>query len=40
MSKFLLRDRRAHVRAIAVGMGALEALRLIDAKIKTLAVQQ
>ena len=33
--------RRAHVRAIAVGgMGALEALRQIDAKITALAVQQ
>ena len=40
VSKFLLRERRAHVRAIAVGGSALEALRLIDAKINALAVQQ
>ena len=38
VSKFLLKHRRKHVSAIAVGKKALEALRLIDAKIKALAV--
>ena len=41
VSKFLLKHRRKHVRAIEVGgTGALEALRQIDAKITALAVQQ
>ena len=38
VSKFLLKHRRKHVSAIAAGKKALEALRLIDAKIKALAV--
>ena len=45
MSKFLDEqvsdDRLEDVRAIGVGgLGALHALKLIDAKIKALAVQQ